>query len=535
MAAALAVAVAVHHWAYGWRLILAWALAVLAATAWSEWRRRDGDSHALERTALILGGGWLLLACVAGPLGLDGAPLALLPLGGTVLSLPWLHDHRTRPARKRGLRATLARDPVQSADLDVTDSRPYESPVVHGGTVPGDGYRPPGAGTLATGPAPRARTAASDAMAAALSSVLEEFGIDAEITSQVRGPSVTRYQITPGPAVKVSTITNLADNFAMAAKTSQIRILKPVEGQSVIGIEVPNADREIVRLGDVLNCPAARADRHPMLAGLGRSLEGADVLANLTRMPHLLVAGATGAGKSVCLSSLIASVLLRAAPDEVRMILIDLKRVELAAFAGVPHLLFPIITSPAGAAAGLDWVVGEMDRRYDDMAAAGVKKIDDYNLNARAGKIPGEPMPYLLVVVDELADLMMTAPKEVEGAIVRITQLARAAGIHLVLATQRPSVDVVTGLIKANVPSRLAFETASLTDSRVILDQPGAENLTGQGDALFRPAGASRPERIQGAFVSESEIADVVRQVCRHASPSPEPALPDSLREKENA
>ena len=521
MALALAFSAAASLWARGWLAVLAWALAVLAAAAWSEWRRKDGGNHGLERAALVLGAGWLLLACLAGPLGLDGAPLALLPLGGTALSLPWLHEHRARPARRGRLHRALAREsrppaPVRPPVLDVTDSRPYESPVVHGETVPGDdGYRPPGAGTLATGPAPQARTAAGDQMADALVSVLEEFGIDAELTGRVRGPSVTRFQFTPGPKVKVATVMNLRDNFALAVKTAQIRMLAPVEGESAIGIEVPNPDREIVRLGDVLNCPAARADRHPMLAALGRSIEGADVLVNLTKMPHLLIGGATGGGKSMELADLIVSVLTRATPAQVRMILIDLKRVELAAYAGIPHLLFPIVTGPQKAAEALGWVVGEMERRYDDMAATGVKKIDDFNLNVRAGKISGDPMPYLLVVVDELADLMMIAPKDVEDAIVRITQLARAAGIHLVLATQRPSVDVVTGLIKANVPSRLAFATSSLTDSRVILDKPGAENLTGQGDALFLPMGSSRPERVQGAFVSESEIADVVRQVTR--------------------
>ena len=469
----------------------------------------------------------------------DWALQLLLGLGGTALAAQHLHDSRVQPATRRTLRGHLARDDGQPSgaaqgpapDLDVTESGPYESPLVGEVVTPAapepDAYVPPGATALETGPAPKARTQAGDAMAASLDEVLTEFGIDAQVTSQVRGPSVTRYQIELGPKVKVSTVMGLHDNFAMAAKTAQIRMLAPVEGQAAIGVEIPNPDREIVRLGDVLNCPAAKADPHPMIAGLGRSIEGANVLANLTRMPHLLVAGATGGGKSMELADLIVSILLRATPEQVRMILIDLKRVELAAYATVPHLLMPIVTSPAKARDALQWVVGEMDRRYDDMAAAGVKKIDDYNLNVRAGKIAGEQMPYLLVVIDELADLMMTAPKDVEEAIVRITQLARAAGIHLVIATQRPSVDVVTGLIKANVPSRLAFAVSSMTDSRVILDKNGAENLTGQGDALFLPMGASRPERIQGAFVSESEIREVVRLVsARGSAPGPAQDFP---------
>ena len=352
-----------------------------------------------------------------------------------------------------------------------------------------------------------------EATAKDLEDTLVQHGVDAKLTKIVPGPTVTRYEIELSAGVKVSRVTSLATDIAYALATPDVRILAPIPGKSAIGVEVPNRKRRMVTLGDILRSDEAAAANHPMTVGIGMDIHGRPSIVNLAELPHVLIAGATGAGKSSCINSIVTSILMRTNPDDVRMIMIDPKRVELGQYNGVSHLLMRVITNPKKAADALKWVVDEMDRRYDLLSDAGVRDISGYREKLADGNLDPEGFdrfPYLVVIIDELNDLMMVAGREVEDSIVRIAQMARAVGIHLVIATQRPSVNVITGVIKANVPSRMAFSVASQTDSRVIIDSVGAEKLVGMGDLLLVTANDPRPARVQGAWVTEKEIHAVV-------------------------
>ncbi|HVL33073.1 MAG TPA: DNA translocase FtsK 4TM domain-containing protein, partial [Actinomycetota bacterium] len=383
-------------------------------------------------------------------------------------------------------------------------------------------YRLPPLDLLRTGTTRSGGAKASNETIRVLEATLRDFGVDAAVARVTRGPTVTRYEVELGQGVKVNRIMSLSNDIAYALATPEVRMLAPIPGRSAIGIEVPNKERELVTVGDILR---GAEDDHPLAVALGKDISGESITMNLGKMPHVLIAGQTGAGKSTCINAIVTSLMVRARPDQVRMMLIDPKRVELSHYNNIPHLLAPVITHPKRAADALAWVCKEMENRYEMLAQNGVRQIDSFNDGVRAGRMKmkglpiSEQMPYIVVVVDELADLMMVAPRDVEDAICRIAQMARAVGIHLVVATQRPSVDVVTGLIKANIPSRIAFATASQADSRVVLDQGGADKLIGFGDMLYLPSTMGKPARVQGAYVTEPEIEAVVQFCKRQAAP----------------
>jgi S-DNA-T family DNA segregation ATPase FtsK/SpoIIIE len=378
-------------------------------------------------------------------------------------------------------------------------------------------WRLPGARflTRSTGEAAKPDTAGQEQVARTLVETLGHFGIDAKVIGRVTGPHITRYELRLAPGTKVAKVAQLKDDLAYALAATDIRILAPIPGKQAVGVEVPNARRRIVHLGDVFQEPPT--DWSPLTVWLGKDIAGRAIGADLAKMPHLLVAGTTGAGKSACVNAMLSSILLRATPHEVRLVLVDPKQVELNHYDGIPHLLTPVITSPRMAANALQNLVKEMEQRYGIMSLARTRSLPELN-RARSGR--GEPpLPYILCVIDELADLMMVAPADVEDSIIRLAQKARAVGIHLVLATQSPRVDVITGMIKANVPSRIAFAVSSQTDSRVILDQNGAESLLGQGDMLFSPVGSSKLQRIQGAYIDEEQILQLTDSWRRQGEP----------------
>ena len=423
-------------------------------------------------------------------------------------------------------------DAIEPEEIDgdivpVATARPEKPTQMAMSVGSGKAYKLPPQEVLAKGDEKEISARSIEEMTGLIEATLEQFSVDASVTGYTAGPTVTRFEIELGPGVKVNRVLSLSNEMKYALASGELRFLAPIPGRSAIGVEVPNRTRQLVTLGDVLTSKEASRDKHPLSVALGRDISGESVMAKVTEMPHVLIAGATNSGKSSCINSIITSVLMRARPDQVRMILIDPKRVELNHFAGVPHLLTPVVTVPKKAASALNWVVKEMEMRYEQLAHSGMRNLEFYNDAVARGAVikrsddepDPQPYPYILVVVDELSDLMMVAPRDVEAAICRIAQMARAVGIHLIVATQRPSVDVVTGVIKANIPSRMAFSVASQQDSRVILDQGGADKLIGHGDMLYLHANSSKPRRIQGSWVTEKEIAAVVGHCRRQSDP----------------
>jgi DNA segregation ATPase FtsK/SpoIIIE, S-DNA-T family len=473
--------------------------------------------------------------------------LGLLIFSATPLSTAWgwvrslVSSSRQRPAEKEGapkprrqknreavdepvVIAAEMPDPHASAEPPPADHEPVARLPVTGAV---NGYRLPTLSVLRRAPASGGTGRDQKEVMALLERTLRQFGVDASVAGATRGPTVTLYEVEVAAGTKVNRVLSLADDIAYALATPDVRIIAPIPGRSAIGVEVPNKVRDFVMLGDVLLSKTAKEEKHPLAVGLGKDIHGRTVMVRLNDMPHLLIAGTTGSGKSSLINAFVTSILMRATPDRVRLMLVDPKRVELNHFADLPHLLAPVVVNPKRAAEALGWIVREMEQRYEMLGTVGVRDIESYNDGLAQNRLrvpPGKEeefgsLPYILVIIDELADLMMVAPREVEDAICRIAQMARAVGIHLVVATQRPSVDVVTGLIKANIASRIAFMTASAADSRVILDLGGAEKLVGHGDMLFQPTGASRPHRTQAAWVTEKEIAEVTEWVRAQREP----------------
>jgi len=477
--------------------------------------------------------------------------LGMLIFTGTPLSAAWARvrelsaaagvDEEAEPGRaartKRDRRGRTEEDVPVVVDLRDHEAEPEPSSPPSGTEsdttfVPtpapkGGAYKLPPIGLLRTAPPSAGSTRDEEQTTAALERTFRTFGVAARVPKAHRGPTVTLYEVEVEAGTKVNKVLSLADDIAYALATPDVRIIAPIPGKSAIGVEVPNKVRDFVMLGDVLRAPAAKDDRHPLAVALGKDVHGRAQMVNLTKMPHLLIAGATGAGKSSLINCFITSILMRTTPEQVKLVLVDPKRVELAHFADLPHLLSPVIVHPKRAAEALGWVVREMEQRYEALAMVGVRDVDGYRDGLASGtlRIPAgqeekfTDLPYIVVVIDELADLMLVSPRDVEDTIVRIAQMARAVGIHLVVATQRPSVDVVTGLIKANIPSRIALMTSSQADSRVILDMNGAEKLVGHGDMLYAPSNASKPTRLQAAWVTEKEVHSVCEWIRAQREP----------------